>query len=132
MRKLVYVIVAFMLMSVTSCKEKGVDKSAIVGNIAREYYSCLLKGDYDAFVEGMDTPDRIPDSYRRQLVDNAKMFMAQMEDEHGGIDSVKVRRAVLDTLGTSASVFLMLYYGDSLAEQIVVPMVERDSVWKMR
>ena len=61
-----------------------------------------------------------------------KEFMAQMREEHNGIDSVKVRRAVVDSTGRGASVFLMLHYGDKSVEQVIVPLVKRDSVWLIR
>ena len=53
-------------------------------------------------------------------------------EEHNGIDSVKVRRAVVDSTGRGASVFLMLHYGDKSVEQVIVPLVKRDSIWYMR
>lgn len=131
MRKLIYVFFAFILVGVVACKEEA-DPIVAVGNVAKKYYDYLRVGKYDSFVCGMNLPPRVPDSYRSQLTDNAKMFMAQMREEHNGIDSVKVRRAVVDSTGRGASVFLMLHYGDKSVEQVIVPLVKRDSVWLIR
>lgn len=131
MRKPIYVVFAILLLGVVACREEA-DQTAVVADIARMYYGCLLDGKYEEFVACMDMSEKVPADYRSQLADNAKMFMAQMREEHKGIDSVLVCRASLDSTACSASVFLMLHYGDSTVEQVVVPMVKRGEVWYMR
>jgi len=131
MRKLFYVFYAFVLLNAMACSEET-DHSAVVAGVAKAYYEYLLDGKYGQFVDGMDHSADMPASYRSQLIDNAKMFLAQMRQEHLGIDSVRVRRAALDSTACAASVFLMFHYGDSTVEQVIVPMVKRDSVWYMR
>ena len=42
-------------------------------------YDQLLAGKYEDFVAGTYMPYKIPDSYRKQLEDNARMFVAQQE-----------------------------------------------------
>ena len=80
----------------------------------------------------MNMPERIPDSYRSQLVANAKMFIGQQNDEHRGIKKVEVVNCVNDSAGTSAEAFLLLCFGDSTVEEVVVPMVKRDGKWLMK
>ena len=46
--------------------------------------------------------------------------------------SVDIISAKADTAHHVADVFLLLAYGDSTKEQIVVPMVQVDGDWKMR
>ncbi len=110
----------------------GPDASELAGQAAKVYYEQLLKGDYDSFVDGTYRPDSIPPDYRRQLVDNAKMFVGRQQDEHQGIKRVQVVSAVADTAHHTATVFLGLAYGDSVAEQVAVPMVEHGGVWYMQ
>ena len=80
----------------------------------------------------MYLPDSIPDSYRRQLEANAKMFIARQKDEHGGICDVKILNCVNDSAETTANAFLLLTFVDSLREEIVVGMVKHQGRWLMR
>lgn len=104
----------------------------VVAQTAKAYYDYLLHGVYDNFVDGTFRPDSIPGSYREQLVANAKMYVAQLQEEHGGISSVAAIGAQVDTARNMASAFIMLVFGDSTREQIVVPMVRYKGVWYMR
>lgn len=124
-------LLSVSLLFVSSCK-KEVPIEGIVGEVAKRYYEYLLDGKYEEFVDCHYQTDSIPASYREQLVANAKMFMSQMKEEHRGIDSVSVQRVVVDSLKTSADAFLMLYFHDGIAEEVVLPMVSKDAVWLMR
>lgn len=101
-------------------------------NAAKGYYDVLLEGHPEKFVEGMNMPERIPDSYRSQLVANAKMFIGQQNAEHHGIKKVEVVNCVNDSAGMVAEAFLLLCFGDSTVEEVVVPMVKRDGKWLMK
>ena len=104
----------------------------VVAATAKLYYEDLLKGSYDDFVAGIDNHFPASGTYREQLRDNAKMFVARQAMLHQGIDRIEVADATLDEKNHSANVFLVLCYADSTNEQIVVPMVERDGIWLMR
>lgn len=127
MRKLLYL--ALLLIAV-DCG--GTDPAEVASAAAKEYYKLLLEGKYDEYVDGFYRPDSIPGSYRSQLIDNAKMFMAQQKEERRGLLDVRVVSAKVDTSLHVANVFLILSYGDSTNEEIVVPMVEQKGVWYMR
>ena len=45
---------------------------------------------------------------------------------------MRVVSAKTDTLQKYTNVFMMLCFGDSTNEEIVVPMVERDGRWMMK
>ncbi len=116
-----------------SCTQKQEDNQAeLAGNAAKQYYTYLLKGNYDAFVDGTYRKDSIRQEYRMQLLENARMFVAQQKKEHQGITSVSVKKVDVDTLKTSANVFLILNYGDKGVEQVLLPMVKKDNLWYMR
>lgn len=121
-----------MLALLSGCRHGNDDVAPIVGNIAKSYYDNLLRGDYDAFVEAQHHPDTIPHSYKSQLADNARMFMAQMKEEHGGIASISVKRTEVDTLHHAASVFLLMRFRDNTEEQVIVPMVRKGGTWLLR
>jgi hypothetical protein len=45
---------------------------------------------------------------------------------------VRTVRASTDSVQKFTNVFLMLCFGDSTNEEIVVPMVERNGSWRMK
>ena len=128
MKKLFYFFVALLAVACSS----GPDPGEVAAQAAKEYYTQLLAGKYEHYVDGFYWPDSIPASYRRQLIDNAKMFVGQQKDERRGILDVRVVNAVADTTKRSANVFLIFAYGDSTSEEVVVPMVQHRGVWYMR
>jgi hypothetical protein len=58
--------------------------------------------------------------------------MVQQQADHGGIVAAEYSRAAIDSTLGVVQVFLLLNYADSTREEIVVPMVEQESVWKMK
>ena len=128
MKKLFYFFMALLAVACSS----GPDPGEVAAQAAKEYYTQLLAGKYEHYVDGFYRPDSIPPSYRRQLIDNAKMFVGQQKDERRGILDVRVVNAVADTTKRSANVFLIFAYGDSTSEEVVVPMVQHRGVWYMR
>lgn len=131
MRKLLFFL---FLPFIVACsgKPSGPDAAQVAANAAKTYYDQLLKGDYGSFVDGRYQPTKIPESYRQQLIANAKMFVGQEEKEHKGIKSVSVADGRADTAKHVANAFLTFTYGDGTKEQVVVPMVEVKNVWYMR
>lgn len=116
-----------------ACSEaEGPKPEDIAAQSAKAYYDGLLHGDVESFVDGHYQPDSIPPGYREQLIANARMYMGQQKDEHGGISQVRISHATADTVRHVASVFLVLDYGDHSSEQIVVPMVQRHHVWYLK
>ena len=112
---------------------------------AKDYYEHLVAGDYDQFLEGCYGIDSdFPASYREELTIALKQFMAQQRSQHRGINAVRAVRAKVsgdveknsEPLQpeeiTAADVFLVLCFGDSTNEEIVVPMVLHDNRWKMK
>lgn len=99
---------------------------------AKGYYQHLIEGDYEHFLEGRLMADSLPDDYRSQLIDGYQQFIAQQQKARGGINEVRISRAFTDSTQQYTSVLLMLCYGDSTTEEVVVPMVERDGRWMMK
>jgi hypothetical protein len=102
---------------------------------AKGYYEHLMRGEYRQFLEGKDfqaldtigTIDRL-----KEHEINLRQFMAQQNKEHHGIRGVRVSNAQTDTIQKVTNVFLVLCFGDSINEEIVVPMVERQGRWRMK
>ena len=132
MKKLLCVAVAFLCLCFFGCKKDGPDAGKLAGIAAKGYYDLLLEGKYEDFIAGTNTPNRISQNYQQQLLLNAKMFVEQQQEEHNGMKKVEVLSAKADTSQHVADVFLSITYGDSTKEQVNVPMVEVNGIWKMR
>lgn len=132
MRGLFYFIWALAAVAfLAGCSEEETPEQ-LAAKAAKAYYDHLAAGRCEEFVAGMADTDSLPPLYRSQLVDNAMQFVATQKSEHGGINAVRVVNAVSDTLGGGTNVFLVLCFGDSVNEEVVVPMVKRGESWKMR
>ena len=125
---LLLAVVAIIFMGCS----KEADPDKVVATTAKLYYDYLLDGRYDDYVAGIDGADSLPSGYKEQLHENIKMFMGRQRELHKGITAFIVSDAVVDTASHTANAFLVVNYVDSTTEQIVVPLVERDGVWKMR
>ena len=100
---------------------------------AKGYYEHLIHGEYEQFLQGkVGLNKHSEEEYWNQLRDNCHQFVHQQEQAHRGIHEVRFVNAKTDTLQKYTNVFLMLCFGDSTNEEIVVPMVERDGRWYMR
>ena len=128
MRKLVYLI---LIVIVVACST-GVSREEQAALAAKGYYTHLVQGEYEQFVEGRFRADSLPADYRSQLIEGYKQFVAQQLEARKGIQEVSVSRAYTDSLAGYTNVLLMLCYGDSTTEEVVVPMVERNGRWMMK
>lgn len=130
-KKLIIITVCTVFAAILSCSDNGKEDFA-AAHAAKDYYDLLLKEKYDGFVDGMNFPDAITKNYREQLVANARMFVAEQQRLHKGMNEVRVVNCVNDSTQTTANAFLMLCFSDSTVEQVVVPMVKRDGRWFMK
>ena len=125
-------LVVPMALALSACSNSGPTPADLAGQAAKIYYAYLVEGKCEAWVDGFWQPDSIPGSYRQQLVDNARMYLAQQQEEHGGIDSVNLVRAEADTAHHTGHAYLTLCYRNKEREEIVVPMVLVHGLWMMR
>lgn len=114
----------------TSCSSPTREELASLA--AKGYYQHLIEGDYNHFLEGRVMADSLPDDYRSQLIDGYSQFLAQQIKARGGINEVRISRAYTDSTQQYTSVLLMLCYGDSTSEEVIVPMVEHNGRWMMK
>lgn len=131
MRKGLIGIVGLFGIVWMSCGNPTAEEMASLA--AKGYYQHLINGEYEQFLQGKDGLDKgSEEQYWSQLVDNCHQFIRQQEQAHRGIHELRVVNAKTDTLHKYTNVFMMLCFGDSTNEEIVVPMVERDGRWYMR
>lgn len=80
----------------------------------------------------MNLPDKLPESYERQMLENFKAFAKRQDKQRKGIKKVSIRNVKFFAKDSTASAFLLLHYGDSTTEEVVVPMLKRRGLWYMR
>lgn len=133
MKRLGILLFFAFILSFTACHhDSAYNMEELAAVTAKGYYDELLEGHYKEYVDGTFYRDSIPDSYRKQLILNAKMFIGQQNKEHQGIQEVSVSYAKADTIHRLVKVFLILKYGDKTKEKILVPMIEYQGKWKMK
>lgn len=123
-------VLVFLIPLLAACSSPGKEELAALA--AKGYYQHLVDGEYEHFVGGRLMADSLPADYRSQLIEGYKQFIAQQQATRGGISEVRVSRAFTDSTAHYTSVLLMLCYGDSTSEEVVVPMVERNGCWRMK
>ena len=127
-----YKVALFLLVILCWSCSSHVTKEEQAALAAKGYYTHLISGEYEQFLEGRLMGDSLPDDYRSQLIEGYKQFIAQQQSARNGITEVRVSRAYTDSLADYTSVLLMLCYGDSTTEEVVVPMVECQGRWMMK
>lgn len=130
-RVAVWLFLAIALLAACVTRE-DFPQEDVAANTARLYYQYLIDGKYDDFVAGMDQHVEHSQNDVRQLVENAKLYVQRQQNQHQGIKSVSIASSEVDTAQHTAMVFLIMEFADNNKEQILVPMVERDSLWLMR
>lgn len=124
MKALVPTLLIFLLL--VSCSGLMTHKAA--REAAEKYYTMLIQGDYNGFVDGYAYAENLPEDYRSQLVDATAQFMSE-----GDMKNLVSVGAISDSLGedSTAYVMLQLNFNDSTSEQIELPLVLLEEGWKM-
>ena len=128
MKYLPALILALLLC--LACANPSPEEMASIA--AKGYYTHLVNGEYEAFLDGKDGADSLPKAYREQLLTSYRQFMSQQNRDHHGILDIRVSNAKTETTLNYTNVFLVLCFSDSVNEEIVVPMVERNGSWRMK
>ena len=124
-------MVCIVAAAFSACKDEP-KPGELAAKAAVEGYGHLIAGRYADYLAGVAGADSLPAAYREQLLVGAKQFMARQKEEHGGIAAVSVVKYVTDSVARQTNVFLLLSFGDSTKEEVVVPMVESPAGWRMK
>lgn len=125
-------VLSLLLGSCSDKPQETVNQGELAARTAKIYYDSLAAGRFDSFYEGKLKADTVPETYRQQMKAILKQFADNEQKRHTGIDSVRISTYQYAEKTQTANVFLTLVYGDKTQEQVVVPMVRRDSLWYMR
>ena len=128
-----FVIGLMGLIGLMGCSEELTPEQQ-AAEAAQSYYQRLLDGYPDGFLVGKANYDQYPSDYRQQLVKANEQFVKDMKQKHNGLRAVAVSLNVgrTDTTLHVVYSFLLLSYGDSTQEEVIVPMVQVDGEWKMK
>lgn len=135
MNRLILIFGLVLCLGLVGCKkEKPVTpQEQIAGRAAVQYYKYLQHRDFASFVDGTYFGKPIPTEYRKLLEKNAEQFVHDQDSLRHGMKSIKLSKADLmqnDT--TLAAVYLLINYGDTTSEEVLVPMIKRKGVWYMK
>jgi hypothetical protein len=94
----------------------------------------LVNGQTAEFLQAKIGSDSMPEGYRMQLQQMYEQYVSDLRAKHEGVNKVVVSENVArrDSTLQLTYTFLMLCFGDSTQEEITVPMVEQNGVWKMK
>lgn len=129
MRKLACIIIS--LLTFIACSEKASPEEEAV-KAAKKYYEYIIKGHYDKYIDGFSRYDSIPDDYREQLITGVKQFAITQKEKNGGMREVRAVRGERDSLNGYTNAYLVVCFGDSINEEIVVPMIEQNGIWRIK
>ena len=125
MRRFIFFLLTAILL--TACGKRLLSHEA-AREAAVAYYTMLIDGDYEAFVDGYTYAATMPDDYRSQMVDAVAQTMAS-----GMMHELRAVTAVADSLADStAYVRLELQFADSTCQHIGLPLVLHPDGWRMQ
>ena len=125
-------LLIFFLAFLALCACSSPTPEEMASLAAKGYYEHLVNGEYDEFLDGKAGSDSLPDAYRQQLLSGYKQFVSQQNILHNGINEIRVVNARRDSILNYTNVFLMLCFGDSTNEQVSVPMIVHNGIWRMK
>lgn len=134
MRKLFYFVIAIAAMGIMASCGGG---TSTPGAAAKKYFEAMAAGNYDKFMDGMYIdPESTPDELQ-EIAQQKKMFVAMIEEkgedqnaEKGGIKKIDVVSEEIAEDGKSATVTMLVTYGNGETNEDDVQMLYDGSSWK--
>lgn len=128
-----YILFGCLAAVLVSCSnEKQAEKHETPEEVALAAYSHLIKDECEDYVKLVHSGDSITDTYRQGLLATVKQFIARQNDEKKGIKSASVVNEKTVLGDNYALVMLILTFGDSTSEEVAVPVVKVNDVWRLR
>lgn len=121
-------IVLCVCLGVLSCKKEAPEDAA--AQMALTCYQHLIAEEYDTYLQAMVNYEHMPASYREELKALLAQYVRKEITERGGFSNVTVNSDTI--IGTRANVFLQLKFKDGSTEEISVPMIYDNNVWKLQ
>ena len=106
----------------TSIEDNGPKEEEILS-----LYKLYTSGNYNAYVDAMQSCDDKPETYRQEMKDALKQH-----EEHKGVKHVKLERTEVHDKGNMSNAFLNVSYGDGSTEEIMIQLVRNKNRWRIR
>ena len=126
------VVIAALVLLLTSCGEGTVTERQHVEEAVLLSYTTLLDGRYADYVSLLAGASKRSADYNEQLAANAAMFIEEQQRLHTNIVDVRVADVKIARDGAKAEAYVVLCYADSTNEEIVVPVLKEQGTWKVR
>ena len=122
-------VVCCLLPVVCLACSRGLMTHEAAREAAVQYYTMLMEGDYEGYVDGMAFISERPESFRSQMIDVVKMTATE-----SFLKDLQAVTVLSDSLGedSTAYVRLELNFGDSIGEEIEQALILTEEGWKMQ
>lgn len=97
-----------------------------------EMYGHYIAGEYSEYVGQMASLDHATQEYRQQMADLFKQRHRAQVEENGGPVACRLVQVKPNAANTYAEVYVEVVFKDRSFEEIVLPMVRVDNVWRLR
>ena len=131
MRNAILLLLATVLCACSAPPPQPTDEE-LAATAACTAYQSLYGGRTEVFLHARAGAEGHTPQYAEQLLAACNQHVASVKRLHGGVSQVNVSRVVADSTLHLMQVFLLLSYGDSTQEEMVVPMVKESGEWKMK
>jgi len=130
-KHLLYFAIAFVFLS--ACSSQGTLEEE-AAKAAQTYYMLLADSLPEDFLNTRVGADSLPASYRAQMQKVYEQYIREVNAKHRGIREVRISNNVArhDSTQHVTYAFLILCFGDSTQEEVMVPMVEVGGKWLMK
>jgi hypothetical protein len=135
MRRISHILaLGLVVLATASCRPRPV--AATPGEAAKQYVEHIMRGDYEAFVEGVSFADAPPTGMtagqdRAHAEALRAIHMVDVNDR-GGIREVRVISERPSADNRICDVILASHYHDGLVKTVSLHMVNDYDVWKIR
>ena len=130
MKRILLPIFLGALLCVAACSRQS-DRltHASARQAAERYFTMLIDGRYDAYVDGLIGSDSMPDDMRSQMIDLLAQFMVQQRVNRDLLHVTATSDSIKDS---TAYVYLDILYGDSVSEQVGMSLQFIGNRWRMQ
>lgn len=97
-----------------------------------EMYGHYINGEFSVYVDQMESLDHTTEAYRSQMADLFKQRHRAQVEENGGPVACRLMNVKANANGTYAEVYVEVTFKDSSYEEIMLPMVRVDDIWRLR
>lgn len=97
-----------------------------------EMYGHYINGEFDAYVGYMESLDHVTEEYRSQMAALFKQRHRAQVEENGGPIACRLIDVKPNDSCTYAEVYVEVTFKDRTYEEIMLPMVRVNDVWRLR